>query len=74
MSKTIRVRIAVAVNADKDWNATGWNVEGSEVDDKTKVDTALDAMPTSAAEHVVFVEAEVPLPPSVETIEGEVKE
>lgn len=65
--RTVRVRIAVAVQPDGGWNAAGWE-DGS---DNEKLDAALQPMTNNAAH--VWIEAEVPVPPEV-TIEGQVKE
>lgn len=65
MSKTVKVRIAVAVNEKGDWCASGWNVDGDGPGDHYLSDTANH----DVGGIVYFVEAEVPLPGSV-TIQG----
>lgn len=69
--KTVRVRIAVAINKQGQWNASGyfkWDDEGAK-------DTALTGLDEpgmeAGGESIVFVEADVPLP-TEPTIQGKV--
>ena len=72
MAETIKVRIAVAVHPNGEWNAVGWGrPNGREVTDKEKRDLAVDVMPDG--ESVFFVDAEIPLPKEP-TIQGTVTE
>lgn len=65
---TARVRIAVCVAADGTWNSCGWRTKSMSPSDEELAASAADVMPADATLH--FVEADVPLPT---TIEGEVK-
>lgn len=67
--KTIRVRIAVAVDSRGHWNAAG--VSGSGSDDLMRA-AVLDDELLGGEAVVHFIEATIPLPESV-TVEGEVK-
>lgn len=62
----MKVRIAVAVDADGDWNAVGCRALSDEKAAGYAADTISDPY------HVRFVEADVPLP-DISTIRGEVK-
>lgn len=67
--RTVRVRIAVAVNAAGKWNVYGCS--GSS--DKEMVDMALEFLDEGELDEVVhFVEADVPLPVN-QTVAGEVR-
>ncbi len=66
--KTVRVRIAVALGADGQWNSCGWS--GDAATDDEKAGLALDPM-EDAIVGIHWVEADIPLPTSV-TVEGEV--
>lgn len=65
---TVRVRVAVAVQPDGDWNAVSWR-DGT--DDNNR-GMAIDPMSDEAVVH--FVEADVPLPTGAVTVEGRVDE
>lgn len=67
--RTVRVRIAVAINADKDWYA--WGEAG--VDDQEMVNEVVGNVPDGQPIMARFIEADVPLP-EVRTVEGEVVE
>jgi len=70
--KTVRVRIAVAVNSQGAWNSNGWGWADKQRPDADLVAGAFDGLPEDEArEHVVFVEADVPVP-EPKTIEGTV--
>lgn len=56
MSTTVKVRIAVAVDPDGDWNACGW----SSATDKTARDLATETV--GEGEAVYWLEAELPVP------------
>lgn len=65
--KTVRVRIAVAVNEHGHWNASGyfkWNKGEAR-------ETALEGLDEPGAETIHYVEADVPIP-APQTIEGTV--
>ena len=72
--KTFRVRIPVAVGLHRKvgdvpvWNATGWN--GSASEDCEGI--ATEGVEDDAVVH--WIEADVPMPPEGETIEGRVVE
>ena len=58
--KTVKVRIAVAVDPDGDWNASGWlKPDGSPAAEEA-MDIALGEVKESAARY--WIEAELPLP------------
>jgi hypothetical protein len=61
--KTQKVRIAVVVQPDGNWNAVGWRDAG----DDEKRDAVLTFLEEVPGEIVVWVEAEVPVPERVET-------
>lgn len=68
MSKSVKVRIAVAVNGAGKWYACGWH-GAKEVEVR---DVVLDGlMPEVKPEHIVWVEADVPLP-EARTVKGRV--
>ena len=70
MSKTVRVRIAVAVGSGGDWCAHGADGES---DRRLANDARCMLEPgQQAGAHVRWVEADVPLPEAV-AVEGEVK-
>lgn len=74
MSKTIKVRIAVAVSRDgSEWCAMGWkrSDEKEQTEDDYLREAALDAMDTTDVFYV-YVEAEIPIPDDV-TVQGEVR-
>ena len=60
-TKTVRVRVAVAVDPDGTWNAVGWS--GAK-DDDDMVGLALDMVGTQ--ESVYWLTADLPLPATVE--------
>ena len=67
MSKTVRVRIAVAVGESGDWAASG----SKALFGVDSVDIAVESLDESGQYAVSWVEADVPLPES-ETVEGKV--
>lgn len=69
--KTIRVRIAVAVDEAGSWYASGWSDQDPE-DTKERTSESL-GYTQKGQSHLVWVEADVPLP-SVPTIQGTVTE
>ncbi len=82
-SKSVRVRIAVAVNADGEWGCDGWHRNpaegfdgkmkfGSDNSDENKAQIAASGLPYKGNKHICFVEAEIPLPQET-TVQGEVK-
>lgn len=64
--RTVRVRIAVAVDSESKWYPGG----GGGVSDSDAIELAIDGLSARAA--ITFVEADVRLP-EIETVEGEVK-
>lgn len=69
--KTVRVRIAVAVDEDGNWNTYGWGASDGELGSTVSAqrEMAEDGLPgINKAHHTVWVEAVVPLP--LPTIEG----
>lgn len=72
--KTVRVRIAVVVDADGKWSAAGWsNEDGTTPKDLVLMDAALDTSTIDEAVNHVFVEADVPIPEVPDHYDGEVK-
>lgn len=70
--KTVRVRIAVNISAKGEWAASG---NSRDKDDKERASVTYDMLdndPALTPEHVVFVEADVPLPVA-QTVEGRVQ-
>ena len=69
---TVRVRIAVAINADGQWGAAGW----SQAEDESKLRVAMQNL-NCAEDHDMlhWIEADVPIPQrqKSQTIQGEVK-
>lgn len=65
----MRIRIAVAVAKDGEWKAHG----SGALDDRT-CERWLHDWYQREPHHVVFVEADVPLPPEPITVEGTVVE
>ncbi|HYE70361.1 MAG TPA: hypothetical protein VD932_02435 [Aquabacterium sp.] len=72
--KTVRVRIAVAVNERGYWSSCGCGApedKPSTARDRIMAEAALDELPSEGGENVVFIEADVPVP-EPKTIEGTV--
>lgn len=69
--KTVRVRIAVAIDKNGIWNCAGWKQTDKIISDDYISAAAIDGI-DSAEVIVHFVEADIPIPES-ETIEGEIK-
>jgi hypothetical protein len=67
--RTVKVRIAVAVNKAGEWCANGW----FNWKDESAQSAAVEGLDSALPEVVHFVEAEIPLPES-ETINGEVSD
>lgn len=67
--ETVRVRIAVAVTHEGEWNSCGWGRPGKDVSDADKMALAVETMPDGESRY--WVEADIPLP-SPPTIEGTV--
>lgn len=73
MSKTVRVRIAVAVDVDGNWNACGWGTALGIEDEGVNVGNAVEGLPDKfRRSYVRFVEADVSIP-EFSTIQGEVQ-
>ena len=64
--KTVKVRIAVAVDAQGNWASVGWSGKGDYLRDVAREGVNEDGT-------LYWVEAEVPIP-SVQVIQGEVFE
>lgn len=67
--KTVRIRIAVAVDQQGHWNASGWSGEYSPAKDAA-IDSALEYCGSGAV--LYWVEADLPIPEAV-VVQGEVK-
>lgn len=77
--KTVPIRIAVAVAKNGSFSAHGYhNTEGKIDPDEClsySIDGVMDCIDADVGEfHVVFVEADVPLPPESVVVRGEVAE
>lgn len=59
MSKTVKVRIAVAVNAEGDWSACGWPNPSAAGD---MMGMALDSLDADGAVSEFWITAELPVP------------
>lgn len=64
--KTVKVKIAVAVDPDGDWNANGWS---SADDDIMMMDLVVDTLKDGEARY--WVEAELPVP-ETQSVQGQV--
>jgi hypothetical protein len=76
MGETIRVRIAVRVEPDGEWDSRGWGYPGGAEKDYMLTD-GLDEGALDARYPVIWVEADVPVPaelPAGCTVEGEVQD
>lgn len=72
--KTVRVRIAVAVDCDGHYAASGCHCEDNAHDFGDEFENLESCLGYAQhPRHVVWVEADVPLPVT-QTVEGEVKE
>lgn len=72
--KTVKVRIAVAVDAAGDWSACGWQVHTPGAREKQEADMlSMAAEPLASGEARYWIEAEVPVP-EVQTVPGTVTE
>ena len=65
----IKIRIAVAVAPNGEWNSSGWGRPEKEVSDKDKMDIAVEPLDSGEAQY--FIEAEVDVPKET-TIQGTV--
>lgn len=73
--KTVRVRIAVVIDAAGKWGSAGWIREaGAQVNDLDCEMCATDGLAAAKRHHLVWVEADVPLPPEPPVIEGQSSE
>jgi len=68
---TVRVRIAVAVDPQGNWNAAGWKVHGHQPEEREFLFCALEGL-DSSEESCFWVEADLPIP-EIQTVQGEVK-
>lgn len=66
--KTVRVRIAVAVDPSGDWSASGWKTSNGPAG-KEAMDIALDSVGEGEARY--WVEAELPLPSAAQDVEAD---
>ncbi len=66
--KTVKVRVAVAVDPSGKWSAAGWSREGTP-DEGAAMDLVLESVDEGEARY--WIEAELPLPGTV-TFKGEV--
>ena len=70
--KTVKVRIAVAVDTQGNWASSGWSEKGDQVDiNEYMADIARECV--GEGEALYWVEAEIPMP-EVQTIQGDVFE
>ena len=69
MSRSVKVRIALVVNSDGKWNASGWS--GAENDEV--MECALEGLEATGGEAEFWITATVPLP-EVQEIAGAVEE
>lgn len=60
MSRTVKVRIAVAVDPEGDWNAVAWSDKGVSASDGDMMDIACDTVLDGEARY--WVEVELPVP------------
>jgi hypothetical protein len=65
----MKIRIAVAVSPDGEWNSAGWGGK-HEVTDHDKMQIAIEPIPSGEARY--FIEVEVELPSAPPTICGAV--
>lgn len=70
---TVRVRIAVVVDEEGFWQASGWFTQGNKPTDEEMKDITMDIFTPEGCEAVYFVEADLPLPSPV-TVEGKVQQ
>lgn len=59
--KTVRVRIAVAVDTKGKWSACGWKSDGKQYDKEAR-DSAIDGLYNDGSYNVHWIEADVPVP------------
>ena len=67
--KTVRVRIAVAVDPNGEWNASGWNSLTDKYDD-VAMGIALEGVGEGEARY--WIEAELPLPTGAATVQADI--
>ena len=72
--KTIKVRIAIAVDRDGNWAAEGWGWLKNNCDDDAMGELVIDGVEFEGEPAVNFIEAEVPIPVFLdkETFKGHV--
>lgn len=67
----MKIRIAVAVAKDGSWRAEGWPTEEDDVLSEQSIEFISEHVHEQGIQyHVVFVEADVPLPPSPQVVQG----
>ena len=69
MPKTIKVKIAVAVDPKGEWAAAGWSDGGEPADEGTLINHTIEDV--GPGELVYWVEAELPIP-DLSVIKGDV--
>lgn len=69
LERAVRVRIAVAVDPQGNWAAAGWMADKDQ--ESSMAATAVEQV--DEGEHIVWVEADVPLP-VVRSVEGKVSQ
>ena len=68
----IRVRIAIGVRADGDYECAGFGMDGKHADRAERERIASEWLNSDDVAHVVWVEADVPVPVAPSVIEGTV--
>lgn len=64
----VRVRIAVSVDPEGDWSASGWRMKNGEPAGKEAMDITLDSVGEGEARY--WVEVELPLPTGAQVIQA----
>lgn len=70
--KKVRVRIAVAVDQDGEWNAAGWSRRGKSCDDDEMMSVCVEGVGGNEASYFVEAEVYVPERPTVKADKIEV--
>lgn len=65
---TVKIKIAVAVDPQGNWNASGWKVHGRQPEDREFLSCALEGL-DSSEESTFWVEVELPVP-ETQTVKG----
>jgi len=69
VQKTVKIRVAVAVDSEGKWNASGWNRNNGKNNDIEAMDLAISGV--DQGECRFFIEATLPIP-EVTTIDADV--